>query len=154
MENRISVIVPKEVEEAFLKKIAEAEELVKPYLVQVSDKGKGTLLRVGDGLMPFVVKCLEYAKTDLEFAPRYLEVEEFSNDVGSLSSMDRMNSSIDKLNASIDDTRALLANDSYAEATAYYRAVKDAARGGDAKAKVIYEDLSKWFTNRAPASKA
>ncbi len=146
MENRISIVLPPEVSAAFHAKMLEAANLIKPYMVDVTDKGKEPLLKVGDILTPFIKKCLDYTGTDPEYVPKYLDVEEFARDTAALLIMDGMNSAIDKVNAGIDDTRALLANDAYAEATAYYRSVRDAARSGDAKAKVIYEDLSKWFT--------
>jgi hypothetical protein len=153
MENRISIIVPKEVEVAFLTKIAEAAELLKPYIVTVTDADKETLLKLGDKLTPFVKKCFDYTKTDPEYIPNFLDLKEYEKDATALQLFDVMNSSVDKMNAGLDDTRALLAHDSYAESLMYYHFVKMAAASGDAKAKVIYEDLKKWFPGRGRGSK-
>jgi hypothetical protein len=154
MENRISIVLPKEAEAAFLAKINEAMELVKPYIVTVSDDDKSMLLKLGDKFTPFVKKVEDYTVTDAEFVPNFLDTVEFTKDTTSLFQYDGLISAIDKLQLVLEDTRSLLANDAFSAALLYYKFVKMAADTGNSKAKVIYEDLSKWFPGRTVSKKA
>jgi hypothetical protein len=152
MENRISINVPDEVSKVFISKILEATEVIKPYIVTVSDADKGSILKLGDKKTPFVQKCLAYAETDPEYSPKYLDVEEFTRDTQALLKFNSVISSVEKMASPVEDTRSLLAHDAYASALVYYGAVKLAAKSGDAKAKVIYDDLSKWFSVNSTSS--
>jgi hypothetical protein len=154
MENRISIVLPKEAEAAFLAKINEAMELVKPYIVTLSDDNKLQLLKLGDKFTPFVKKVEEYTVTDAEFVPNFLDTTEFFKDTTSLYQYDGLLSAVDKLQIVLDDTRSLLANDAFSAALLYYKFVKIAADSGNSKAKVIYEDLAKWFPGRSVSKKA
>jgi hypothetical protein len=153
MENRISIELPATVEAQFNAKLNEALALISPYVVTVSDDAKKGLLKLGDVTTPFVKKAEDYSKTDPEYAPKFLDLEEFYKDTTALYQFDGFIKVLDKLSFVLDDTRSLLANDSYSEAIVYYRSVKFAAENGDAKAKAIYEDLSKWFPGRPTAKK-
>ncbi len=152
MDNLISIEVPEAAEKAFLTKIGEAAELLKPYIVTLSENDKANLLKLGDIKTPFVTRVLEYTVTDPEYAPRKFDQAEFERDIKALLIYNGLISAINKLAAVADDTRSLLANDSYDAALAYYRIVRAEAKEGDSKAKVIYDDLSKWFTSKTTST--
>ena len=146
MENRISINIPEDVKTAVDTKLDEIYAILNPYLVTVSETQKLSLLKIGDKTAPLVTKSYEYATgTGKEYVPTYLDVTEFSKDVVASNQLNNIRKQLDQLTQVIDDTRSLAANDAYAEALAYYSSVKNAAKAGEAKAKIIYDDLSQRF---------
>ena len=149
MENRISISIPEDVKTEVNTKFDEILTILNPYLVAVTESQKASLLKIGDKTVALVNKSFEYSTgSGKEYVPAYLDVVEFGKDVVASNLLNLIGNKIDQLQQMVDDTRSLAANDAYAEALAYYGSVKNAAKAGEAKAKIIYEDLSQRFPGR------
>ena len=152
MENTISVEIPDTVVAAVSALFAQAEAILKPYLIRVTEAEKAGLLKVGDKTIPFIDKVDGYTLSAPEFIPNFMDVPEFKRDKMALDNLTLMAKPGQQITSMITDTVALAANDSYSASLLYYNSVKQAAAAGVAKAKPIYEDLAQRFPGKVRAA--
>ncbi|WP_143310851.1 hypothetical protein [Chitinophaga vietnamensis] len=151
-QNRISVVVPPEVLQQTQTKFEEIAQLLKPYLQVLTKEDRQSMLKMGDGTIPFVQKALDYARNKPQFAPPYLDIPEMERDVAAANVFTSMHRASDQLNSKLDDTIMLAGSEAFQAALGYYNSVKQAARMNVPDAKLIYEDLRQRFPGRPKGS--
>jgi hypothetical protein len=80
MENTISIEIPADVQNAVKTKFAEVEALLKPFTINIPDKERDSLLKVGEKTGPFVDKVEGYTSTAPEYVPNFMDLPEFLRD--------------------------------------------------------------------------
>ena len=148
-ENVVSIQVPEKDLQAAIKKIQEVKTLMKPYLIALQPSERMTLPKMGDKTLPFVTKAAEYAQSRQDFSPPYLSSEELAIDLKAVEDLTRLYREVEQLGKTLDDTILLSGSEAYAEALAYYQAVKQAAKRNIPEAKTVYQDLRQRFERRA-----
>ena len=107
-----------------------------------------TITNMGDGSLPFTEKAAEYARTNPEFLPPFVKVEEFATDFKAARMLKNLYQSLSQLVSRIDDSMLLSGSEAFLAARAYYATVKTASKANAAGAKVIAADLSERFAGQ------
>jgi hypothetical protein len=144
-ENSVSIEIPASEMDKVLDALKTIDAVLKPYLVALTPTERQTLPKMSDKTTPFVEKCLEYAQTNPQFAPSYMNVGELLIDMKAISDLTKILRPIEQLNENLNDTTMLSGSEAYTAALTYYNSVKQAAKMNVPNAKTIYEDLVKRF---------
>ncbi|MHA7111313.1 hypothetical protein ACRTDU_14380 [Sunxiuqinia elliptica] len=147
MENKINYQLPNEVADEAAGKINEAVSLLSPYLIALNAEERQSLPKMSDGTAPFVEKCLDYCESDAQFAPPFLDLEGFQNDMDSWEKLMAILRPVQQLVANLDDTTTQAGSEGYTTALMYYNSVKQAAKLSIPGSKTIYDDLKKRFAS-------
>ena len=126
----VSVQIPAQEMEAILKHAQELRQMLAPYLIGLTPEGRDRGLKMGNDSQPFVEKATEYAKTHAEFVPPRMEVHELEIDLKAVDDLTKVYREIDQLHRNLSDTVMQSGSEAFAEALAYYQAVKQAAKMG------------------------
>lgn len=153
MENKIDYLIPDETVTEVKALIEQAHAKLKPYLISLSPEERTTLPKMSDGTLPFVQNCVEYCDTDSQFAPPYLNVPGFQNDMVAWSKLMSIYHPVKKLAQDLDDTSLQAGSESYSAALTFYNSVKQAAKLSISGAKTIYNDLKQRFA-KSPSTSA
>ncbi|WP_201301038.1 hypothetical protein [Sunxiuqinia indica] len=149
MENKINYQLPDDVAGQAADQINQAINVLKPYLIALNSEERQSLPKMSDGTVPFVEKCLDYCNSDEQFAPPYLDVEGFKNDMDAWEKLMAVLRPVQQLMQNLDDTTTEAGSESYTAALTYYNSVKQAAKLSIPGAKTIYEDLKERFAKRS-----
>ena len=148
MENRISIIIP----QADLKKLREALDTIRitmeKYVISLTPEQRKRMAKMSDGTEAFVTKVMDYAVTDPQFNPAYMDVAELKKDLDAYLQLKPFVTAANQLQDDLNDTAVMAGSEAYAAALAYYGAVKMGVRMNVNGAKAIYEDLKKRFEQR------
>ena len=147
-ENIVSIQIPEKDVATAVKKLQEVKDLLKPYLIALKPDERKKMLTMGDKTLPFVEKAAEYAQTRKDFTPPYVQVDEFLIDLQAVNDLTQVYREAQQLCKNLDDTILLSGSEAYAEALAYYQAIKQAAKRNIPDAKPIYEDLRQRFERK------
>ena len=150
IENRVSVVIPPEVKQSILLKLAEVDELLKPFLIALQPDERKVIPKMADGSIPFVSKTLGYVKTNPQFVPAYINVPELEIDFKAVIDLTEFTHTCYKLTDGLKDTIMLSGSEAYVAALSYYNSVKNASKMNVPGAKAIYDDLKKRFENQGP----
>lgn len=149
MDNKINFSIPDTVITEVTQKLNEVADALKPYLIALTPEERMSIPKMSDKTNPFVEKTLDYAQSDPQFAPPYMNVDELKNDMlvhGQLTPLARM---VRQLDNGLDDTVMEAGGESYINALSYYNSVKQAAKMDVPGAKAIYDDLKKRFEKKS-----
>src|SRR5689334_4183184 len=101
-ENRVSIKLP----QAELQKALDAAKVIhdtlKPYLVALTPEDRMALPKMKDGTLPFVQKALDYAKSNTQFVPAFVDVAELKVDVDAVDDLLTIQRPVDQLAQSLD----------------------------------------------------
>ena len=100
---------------------------------------------MSDGTEPFVSKVLDYARSNPEFAPKFMKVEDLEMDFNAVKDLQAIYRPLLQLVQQLDDTILMSGSEAYVSALAYYNSVKIGAKMNIPGAKSIYDDLKKRF---------
>ena len=103
---------------------------------------------MGEGTVRFVDKTLEYAGTNPEFLPPYVDIEELKKDVSAVKDLMRIYIPLKQLISMLDDTMMEAGSEAYVAALTYYNSVKVGAKRKVDGAKIIADDLGQRFAVR------
>lgn len=145
-------VVSTELSQSDYEEIMKAIETIReklPFLISMSDAEKLALPKMSDKTIAFVTKSLEYAKTNPQLIPAFVDIKEFEQDMILVAQLENITRSMNTLNGSIFDTRLLTGSEAYQAALMFYQSTKMAAKMNLPGAKEIYEDLSKRFQNKS-----
>lgn len=78
--NQISVEIPKTVLDEVSQKLQECKTALAPYLQALTADQRKSLFKMGDKTVATVQKVKTYLNTNPEFAPAYMNQEEFLKD--------------------------------------------------------------------------
>ncbi|MDX2303983.1 MAG: hypothetical protein NW226_14345 [Microscillaceae bacterium] len=144
-ENLVSVQITSE----DLKKVTEAlkivEDTLKPYLIALTPEERKKKLKMGDKTIPFVEKVSEYVKSNPEFVPAFMNVQQLEIDFKAVSELTLVLRPSEQVTNGLKDTILQSGGEAYSQALMYYNSVKQAAKNNILSAKTIFEDLKKRF---------
>lgn len=144
-KNQISVEIPQNVVTEVEQKLKECQKLLAPYLQALTADEVQALFKMGDKTYATVQKVKDYLQTNPEFAPAYMEKEEFLKDVKVVEQLSPILNLAKQLASDVQDTLTLSGSEALTNGMLYYGATKEAASKGVATAKPIYDDLAQRF---------
>lgn len=151
-KNQIAVSIPDAELQNIAKLVTDLQKAVAPYVITLTPENRHSLLKMSDKSVAFVVKNLEYTKTNPEFVPPFLSVTDMEADVNAIEQLRPLFKEIQQITDNLDDTLMLSGSEAFNAALLYYNNVKQAIKGNVPGAKTIYEDLSKRYTGRTTTS--
>lgn len=154
MENKINFTIPETVITEVTQKLSEVVTALKPYLIALTPDERMAVPKMSDKTQPFVDKTLDYAQTDPQFAPPYMDVDELKNDMLVHGQLVPLARTVRQLDNGLDDTVMEAGGESYINALSYYNSVKQAAKMDIPGAKAIYEDLKKRFERKSSSKES
>jgi hypothetical protein len=148
MENLISVTLTDAQWQDAETGVKALEKLFAGQLATLTPKQRQRITKMSDGSVPFTSKAMEYARTNPEFLPPYIKVEEFEIDLKAARLLDGIYQSLRQLVAQLDDSVLLSGAEAYTAARAYYASAKVAAKMNTPFAKVVVADLAERFAGQ------
>ncbi len=118
---------------------------LEPYLIALNADDKKGLAKIGERNLPYVEKTLQYAVSNPEFLPPYIDVVEFRKDFDAFRVLRELLRPLAQITSNIDDTATLCGSEAIDATSAYYGSVSQAAKLNVPNAKAIYDDLSQRF---------
>ena len=144
MENQVLTVPPEVIAQA--KDLAnQLTALLSPYVDALTPEERISILKMGDKTIDFVIKALEYVKTNPQFAPAYLNVEGLNTDVAAVNGLTEIEQPVKSLAMQLDDTIMVAGSEAYTAALTFYNSVKEAAKRNVPGAKAIADDLKVRF---------
>ena len=154
MDNKVNSSIPESVISEATTKLSEVVNILKPYLIALSPTERHDLPKMSDGTLPFVQKCLDYCKSNPEFAPAYVNYNELTEDMKVYQQLLPLYRTVLQLENKLNDTSMQAGAESYVSSLSYYNSVKNAAKYDAPGANAIYEDLKKRFTKEKATAPA
>jgi hypothetical protein len=148
-QNLISLNIPEEQLTQIQAHVTGLTTILSPHLKTLSGREIQGLHKMGDNSIPFVEKSLEYARTNPEFLPPYIDVDEFKIDFQGAKILSSIYKPLAQLIKALLTSMILCGSEAYGVALAYYNSVKQAAKMNVAGAQFIYEDLKKRFEQQS-----
>jgi len=152
MNNIHNQSIPQEVLDQVKAKIEEAIGLIKPYSVILTEDQRASVIKVGDRKFTCVTKTFAYTKTNSEFVPSYLNINDFETDMKDADGHPEIVTLINQLFNYFDDTKLAARSEAYSASLYYYGNVQQAASVNLPGAKAIYDDLKQYFAKASKAS--
>jgi len=146
-ENAISIEIPQADLDAVKTALATIQTTLTPYVLALTPEQRKTIPKMSDGTEPFVGKVMDYATSDPQFAPPYMDVPEMKKDFDAVSALLPLLRTVDQIESNLNDTTMMAGSEAYIAALSYYNSVKMAAKMNIPGAKAIYDDLKKRFEN-------
>lgn len=147
-KNQISIEIPKAVLADVFQKLQDCKTALAPYLQGLTAEERKSLFKMGDKTVATVQKVKSYLQTNPEFAPAYMDQEEFLKDESVVTALTPIANFAEQLVSDIDDTIMLAGSEAIVSALLYYGTTKEAAGKGIPTAKPIYDDLSQRFSKK------
>ena len=147
--NLISKTIPAAVVASTVDQTKQSITALSPYEVNLSVDEVGNFPEVNEERIPFLVKGMGYTGTDPDYLPKKTDVVELNNDNKLFTDARKMYIQIKQLETMVGNIMRLGGSDVYVTLLQYYRNVQSAADMGDARAKVIYEDLKPAFIKKS-----
>ncbi len=144
-ENRISLKINSTDTAAIKQAINTLDRLLKPHLKALKVEERRQLPKVADGNLPFVEKAMDYAESDAEFAPKYLNIPEMRVDYNAVDLLTSFIRPLEQLVDNLEDSITISGSELYVSSLTYYQSIKQAAKTNVPGAKAIEEDLAKRF---------
>jgi len=148
-KNQISIDIPQSVIDKVIENLQESRTLLAPYLQGLTPQERKSLFKMGDKTVATVQKVKDYVETNPEFAPSYMDKEEFLKDETVVTTLSPLGNLADQLASDISDTIILAGSEALAAALFYYGTTKEAAERGIATACPIYDDLKQRFVQKS-----
>lgn len=147
-ENSISIVIPPADLQAVRDALATANSILLPFLIALTPEQRKKMLKVGDGTEPFVDKVMDYAVTDPQFLPAYVQLAEMQKDYDAVEGLLPIFRTVQQLESKLNDTVMLVGSEVYQYSLSYYNSVKMGTKMNSPNAKPIYEDLKKRFEKK------
>ena len=149
-ENQVSI----EISPADLKTVLEAVKLVetilKPYLIALTPEERRKKTKMGEKTISFVEKITEYAVTNPEFKPAFMNAEDLLIDFKAVGDLTQIVRPLAQLASTLDDTILLSGSEALMTSLMYYASIKQANKSNVPNAKPIYDDLKKRYEISKP----
>ncbi len=121
-------------------------------MISLTAEQRGDIPKMGDATIPFVEKVLDYAQSNPEFTPAYMNVGDLKIDFEAVKDLNTIYRPLLQLQDSLNDSIMLSGSEAYIVALSYYNSVKMGAKMNIPGAKAIYDDLKKRFA-KSPRKK-
>ena len=140
-QNAVSIEIPPAVLADIHALITQAGQLLQPYLLALTPQERKELPKMADKTLSFVSKSLQFAQSNPEFAPIYLNIPALQIDVKSVQDLTSLEQPLEILVSQLNDTIMVAGSEAYVAGLTYYQSTKVASSRSVPGAKVIYEDL-------------
>ena len=147
-KNEIALVIPANVSTKITDAIQELNADLKPLLVKLTADQRHLIPKMGDGTVAFVSKTALYAKTNPEFIPAFMNVEDMNIDLEAIQTLLPMAKELEHILAMLEDTLMLCGSEAFIAALMYYQSVKSAAKNNIPDAEGICNDLGERFPKR------
>lgn len=144
-KNILSIRISEHNLQAVQDALAATRSALSAYFLALSAEDRKTLLKMSDKSYPFVAKVMDYATSDPEFVPPFIDLEEMRKDWDALQQLVPLIREMGQLYSNLSDTAMMAGSESYSAALSYYHSVKQASKMNVPGAKVIYDDLRQRF---------
>jgi hypothetical protein len=144
-ENRISLSLSDADKTAINEAIQKLNTLLAPKLITLSKEDKKRLAKISDDAIPFVEKVAQYAASNPEFVPNFLDAGEFEKDFSAFKDLRGFGRLLTQISQNMDDTSTLAGSEADEFARMFYASVAQAAKLGAPGAQAIYDDLRPRF---------
>ena len=144
-ENRISITVSPEDLEALQTAVATMQTILAPYLITLNPTDRQTLAKMNDASLPFVQKVMDYATSNPQFVPAYIDLPELKKDVDAVDTLLQIYRPLEQLFTNLDHTVMLCGSEAYVASLTFYNSVKQAAKLNVLGAEPIANDLKTGF---------
>ena len=132
--------------------LEQVQQILAPYVIALTPEQRKTIPKMSDGTEPFVGKVIEYAESNPQFLPPFVDKGEFDKDWEAISGLLPLLRLCTQIQDTLSDTTMLAGSEAYISALSYYNSVKQAAKVNVPDAKAIYEDLCKRFNGQGRRS--
>jgi hypothetical protein len=146
--NQLSVEIPQTVIDSVLAKLGECKSALAPYMQGLTAEERQDLFKMGDKTVATVQKTQSYTVTNPEFAPNYMDIDEFNRDMAVVNQLKPLEDLAKQLVVDISDTSMLAGSEALTQALFYYGQVREANSKGVATSRAIYEDLQPRFSRK------
>lgn len=143
--NAISIEIPEADIQTVKDALATIQSTLAPFLIALTPEQRKTIPKMSDGTVPFVTKVMDYATSDPQFAPPYMDVPEMKKDFDATTQLMPLLRTVEQVESNLNDTTMLAGSEAYIAALSYYNSVKMAAKMNIPGAKTIYDDLKVRF---------
>jgi len=128
-----------------VQKLDELLKLIEPYVTPLTPQERHDLPKMGPKTLAFVEKCHEFAASNPNLRPPFLNMDEFGVDFADAHGLYlAMNKSV-QLQESLADTQMSAGSEAFHAALIFYNTVKSAASNNIPGARAVYEELRKRF---------
>ena len=152
-ENLVSIDIPEE----DIKKVQDAltivVDILRKYLIALSPEQRRMMLKMGDGSEPFVMKVMDYVKSNPQFLPPVLSAEEMDKDWKVINQLVPILRIVEQLSSNLSDTIMEAGSELYKACLGYYKGVELGAEMNYPDAKPIAVDLGKRFVGQGRRKK-
>ncbi len=143
--NMLSDTMPPEDHTAALTGIKTVESLIASFALTLPPEERMHMARVGVKAIDFSGKSYDYGIKNPELVPKYLDMNEFGNDITLTDQLGELINHMVPLVDKLIDTHAVVAAESYAQGRILYHHIKNAANANVPGAAAIAKELAKTF---------
>ncbi len=147
--NLVSIQISPEDKTVIMDAITTIKSKLDPLLIALNPDERRDLPKMSDKTTPFVEKALDYAETNPNFVPPYVNVGELKTDLTAVDDLKDIVRPLEALVHNLDDSVMLSGSEAYVAALAFYNSIKMASKLDIPGAKVVYEDLKKRFAQES-----
>ncbi|RIW12413.1 hypothetical protein D0X99_19285 [Algoriphagus lacus] len=151
MSNLISIEIPEPVLQSVRAHIAAINAELNPYLPNISPDMLDGLPKMSDGREPFVTKALEFAETNPQFNPPFMDVPELKKDVVAYRALTPVFYELEQVTNRVKVAYSAAGSEAYTVSLTFYNTIKQAVKVGIAAAKPLYEALRPLFERKKPS---
>ncbi|SEG16927.1 hypothetical protein [Algoriphagus boritolerans] len=152
MSNLISIEIPEPVLASVRAHIAAVNAELGPYLPDISPDMLEGLPRMADGREPFVAKAMDFAETNPQFNPPYLDVPELRKDLQAYRELTPIFYELEQITNRVRVAYSAAGSEAFVASLTFYNTVKQAVKVGLAAAKPLYEALRILFERKKPTA--
>jgi hypothetical protein len=139
--------------EELIKRIMEAMEILRPYLVTLTANERREMPKMGEKTFSFVVKAHEFATQNPNLRPPFLDMNEYDIDFSDAQGLWGVRNIAQQLYENIDDIEIAAGSEAYQASLSFYNYVKLAATQDVTGAKTVYNELKTRFPHGKQKSK-
>ncbi|HEY0426761.1 MAG TPA: hypothetical protein VGC76_03040 [Pyrinomonadaceae bacterium] len=144
-ENRISLSFSDEEKTKINNAVQVLNDVFTSKLIALSNEDKKRLFKISDDAIPFIEKVSQYAASNPEFVPVFLNAGEFTKDFTAFNELRGFGRLLSPISRNMEDTAMLAGSEADDFARMYYASVSQAAKMNVPGAQAIYEDLRQRF---------
>ena len=144
-ENRVSISLTQADIDAINAAIAVLAERFQPILIALEAEDKRNLAKLGEKSVSFVEKTVQYADSNREFLPAFIDLAEMKRDFQAFNALNAFLRPLQQIVKNLDDTATLCGSEAVLAGLTYYNSVKQAVKMSVPNASAIYDDLSQRF---------
>ncbi len=150
MSNLISVEIPESVLLSVRAHIQAINAELDPYLPNISADMLEGMPKMSDAREPFVTKALDFAETNAQFNPPFMDVAELRKDVQAFRDLTPMFYELEQITNRVKVAYSAAGSEAYTVSLTFYNTIKQAVKVGIAAAKPLYNALRPLFERKSP----